>query len=109
MSDAKRCCCPPPGKIRESKAQGERRRLVIELLYLDLSECTRCREAESNLEQALSKVAPVLETTGVEVVVRKIHVQNEQQALEWGLVSSPTIRINGRNIQSDVWESPCES
>ncbi len=107
MSDPKRRCCGPRDEVGEGEARGGRR-LVIEFLYLDLAECSRCREAESNLEEALREVAPVLEATGVEVEVVKTHVQDEQQALKWGLISSPTIRINGRDIQLEVWESPCE-
>lgn len=43
------------------------------------------------------------------MVVRKIHVQSEKQARQLGFISSPTIRINGRDIQLDVKESLCES
>ncbi len=41
--------------------------------------------------------------------MRKIHVQSEEQALALGFISSPTIRINGRDIQLEVRESLCES
>lgn len=78
-------------------------------MYLDLDVCDRCQGAESSLEQAVSESARVLEATGVEVAVCKIHVQNEEQARELGFVSSPTIRINGRDIQLQVKESHCES
>ncbi|MCG0278446.1 MAG: DUF2703 domain-containing protein, partial [Thermanaeromonas sp.] len=71
--------------------------------------CTRCRGTARNLEEALKEVAGVLEATGVEVNLKKIHVRTEEEALAWGLVSSPTIRINGRDIQLDVRESLCES
>ena len=82
--------------------------LDIEFLYLDLKVCTRCRGTHVNLEAAISEVAQVLRTTGVEVSTRKIHVQSEEQAHDLGIVSSPTIRINGQDIQPDVKESPCE-
>ena len=51
----------------------------------------------------------MLEAAGVEASVQKIHVQNEQLAREHRFLSSPTIRINGRDIQLDVKESLCES
>jgi hypothetical protein len=54
-------------------------------------------------------VAQVLKATGVDVNVRKIHVQSEEQARELGFVSSPTIRINGQDIQLDVKEALCDS
>lgn len=41
--------------------------------------------------------------------MRKIHVQSAEQALALGFVSSPTIRINSRDIQLEVKESLCPS
>ncbi|MCM1567236.1 MAG: DUF2703 domain-containing protein [Dehalobacter sp.] len=87
----------------------EKRRLDIEFLFLDLNVCVPCRGTDSSLEEAISEVSSVLEATGIEVDVRKIHVQSEEQALELGFVSSPTIRINGQDIQLEVRESLCES
>lgn len=96
-------CCDPV------QPADQPRRLDIDFLYLDLSTCTRCRGTENNLEEAIAEVARVLEATGTRVTVRKIHVQTEEQARELGFVSSPTVRINGKDIQLDVKESLCES
>ena len=85
------------------------RRLDIEFLYLDLDVCTRCQGTEDSLEGALAEVARIIEATGVEVRVRKIHIQDEEQARTHRFLSSPTIRVNGRDIQLDVRESLCES
>ena len=85
------------------------RRLPIDLLYLDLHHCTRCRETDRHLEDALAEVAQVLSAAGVEIDVRKIHIQYEDQARQLGFVSSPTLRINGRDIALDLKESACES
>ncbi len=85
------------------------KQLVIEFLYADLSVCTRCRETDRNLEEAISEVAQVLRATGVDVVVKKIHVQSEEQARALRFVSSPTIRINGKDIQFELKESRCDS
>lgn len=87
----------------------KKRSLDIEFMYLDLSVCTWCQGTESNLEEAVADAAQVLKATGVEVNVKKIHVQSEEQARELGFVSSPTIRINGKDIQLDVKESLCDS
>ena len=86
-----------------------KRHLDIEFMYLDLSVCTWCQSTESNLEEAISEVAKVLKATGVDVNLRKIHIQSEEQARELRFLSSPTIRINGRDIQLDGKESNCES
>ncbi|MGI9953341.1 DUF2703 domain-containing protein [Moorellaceae bacterium AZ2] len=113
-------CCgvPSPGSPEKTEEQeigrspetrDVQRTLDIEFLYLDLDACTRCRGTGRNLEEALNEVAGVLQATGIKVNLKKIHVQTEEQALALGFVSSPTIRINGRDIQLDVRESLCES
>lgn len=81
--------------------------LDIEFLYLDLDVCQPCRGTESNLDEALIDIAEVLEKTGVEVNVKKIHVQSYEQALSLGFVSSPTIRVGGRDVQLEVKENHC--
>jgi glutaredoxin len=85
------------------------RNLDIDFMFLDLSVCTWCQSTESNLEEAIAEVAKVLKATGVKVNVNKIHIQSEQQARDLGFVSSPTIRINGQDIQLDVKEALCDS
>lgn len=102
-------CCSPECNLTGSGTQDGSRRLNVDFMYLDLDVCTRCQGTETSLEEAISEVARVLEATGVQVAIRKIHVQSEEQARELGFVSSPTIRINGRDIQLDVKESLCES
>jgi len=87
----------------------DEKRIVIDLLYLDLSVCTRCQGTDTSLDDALADISKVLEATGVAVVVNKVNVLTEEQAKEYQFVSSPTIRVNGRDIQMEVKESLCES
>ncbi|MDW7672202.1 MAG: DUF2703 domain-containing protein [Bacillota bacterium] len=87
----------------------DKKRIAIDLLYLDLSVCTRCQGADTSLDDALADVSRVLEATGVDVVVNKVHVLTEELAKKYEFVSSPTIRVNGRDIQLEVKESLCES
>ncbi|PRR72555.1 DUF2703 domain-containing protein [Neomoorella humiferrea] len=105
------CCCASSSADPEKPEEKEshQRTIDIEFLYLDLDACTRCQGTGRNLDEALHEVAGVLEATGVKVNLKKIHVQTEEQALALGFVSSPTIRINGQDIQLDVRESLCES
>lgn len=84
-------------------------KIDIEFMYLDLDECTRCKGTQNSLEEAIAEVSRVLEAAGREIIVHKVHVQSEEQARELGFVSSPTIRVNGKDIQSDIKESFCES
>ena len=94
-------CCGVEGYVTpKGDNQTVKRHLDIEFLYLDLSACERCQGTNGSLEGALADVARVLELSGVEVTLQKIHVQTEEQARTLGFVSSPTIRINGRDIQA---------
>lgn len=88
-------------------SQKKSRQLDIEFLYLDLDVCQPCRGTESNLDEALADIAEMLEKTGVEVDLKKIHVESYEQALSLGFVSSPTIRVGGRDVQLEVKENHC--
>lgn len=84
-------------------------RIVIEFLYLDLTTCTRCIGTGESLETALDMVGGVLAATGAQVEVHKTLVETMTQARESRFVSSPTIRVNGRDIALELKESPCAS
>ena len=89
--------------------QVEKKSIVIDFLFLDLSVCTRCQGTGTSLDEALQEVSKILEATGVDVVVNKINVVTEELAKQHKFISSPTIRVNGRDIQMDAKESLCES
>lgn len=86
-----------------------KRTIGIEFLYLDLNVCEQCKGSESNLEEALADVSLLLEKTGVAVNLTKTHVESLEQALALGFISSPTIRINGRDVALEVKENYCSS
>ena len=104
MSDkiAKSCCSCGSSCCQPEQAKKE---VIIDFLYLDLSVCERCQGAESSLEEALREVAKVLEATGTEVKVNKININTKELAEEYKFLSSPTIRVNGRDIQMEFKES----
>src|SRR5512143_3959171 len=79
----------------------------IELLYLDLETCDRCRQTDSNLDAAIDQVSQELEAQGFAVRVRRRHVTSEAEAAALGFEISPTIRVNGRDIQLDWRASAC--
>ncbi|MGH2988455.1 MAG: DUF2703 domain-containing protein [Solirubrobacterales bacterium] len=93
---------PPP-------AESESEEITIDFLYLDLTTCTRCVGTDQSLETALDVVRDVLDATGAAVQVRKTLVETAVQARELGFVSSPTLRVNGRDIALELKESPCGS
>jgi hypothetical protein len=90
---------PPPSDMRRSVA--------IDFLFLDATQCSRCSGTGTNIETALSAVEGVLRATGARVELRKIHVQSDEQARKLQFVSSPTIRVNGRDIATEAVESEC--
>ncbi|MDF2499435.1 MAG: hypothetical protein K0Q77_149 [Anaerosporomusa subterranea] len=104
------CCSYSPGCCGSNEnADIAKRQICIDFMYLDLSICSRCQGTDDTLYAALAEVAAVLKATNVEVTVNKIHVASEEQAYQLRFASSPTIRVNGRDIQMEIRESLCES
>lgn len=93
---------PHPGTVVHS-------RLIIELLVIDLETCARCVPTSAQLKEAIKLLAPIADALGIELVERTTVVATPEEALRRALLSSPTIRINGRDIAQDVRESRCES
>jgi hypothetical protein len=84
-------------------------RLRVDFLFLDLTTCTRCRGTDTSLETALEVVRDLLAATGTEIEIDRIHVVSAEQARELRFVSSPTIRINDRDVALELRESSCGS
>jgi hypothetical protein len=61
------------------------------------------------LDEALDEVSKVLQAANLEVILNKVNVNTKELAIKYKFISSPTIRINGKDIQMDVKESLCES
>ena len=85
------------------------RTVDVEFLVLDRETCQRCRTSGAALEDALAFLEEGFAAMDVAVSVQKIHVQTATQARRLGLEVSPTIRIDGQDIQPDFIASPCES
>lgn len=81
---------------------------MIDFLYLDLNVCERCQGADKSLEEAVSEVSPVLKAAGYEVTVNKVNITSKELAEKHLFVSSPTLRINGKDITIEVKESNCK-
>jgi hypothetical protein len=84
-----------------------RRTVAIDFLFLDLSTCERCSGTGANIETALAAIEDVLRATGARVELRRIHVQSVEEARELRFASSPTVRVNGRDIALELLESEC--
>ncbi|MDI3478511.1 MAG: hypothetical protein PWQ59_2036 [Thermoanaerobacterium sp.] len=93
----------------EQNQKEDNKTIVIDFLYLDLDVCTRCQGTDDSLEDAISDVAKVLKLTGLEVTLNKVHIDSMEKAIQNKFISSPTIRVNGKDIQLEVKETHCES
>jgi hypothetical protein len=98
-------CCEG---MEQNQKEGKRT-IIIDFLYLDLDVCTRCQGTDDSLEDAISDVAKVLKLTGLEVTLNKVHIDSMEKAIQNKFISSPTIRVNGKDIQLEVKETHCES
>ncbi len=90
-----------------SKSVPTSRTVQVDYLFLDLTTCSRCRASDASLDAAVEIVRPVLDAVGAGVEVRKTLVETEERARALGFVSSPTIRVNGRDIAGELIESSC--
>lgn len=99
-------CCPDSSECCQFPT--EKKKLVIDFMYLDLTVCERCQGTESGLEEAINDVSAVLNSAGYEVILNKININTKELAIEHEFLSSPTIRINGKDIVLETTETPCK-
>lgn len=86
----------------------QKKQIIIDFLYLDLSVCERCQGTESNLDAAISDVSTMLKAAGFEIAINKVNITTKELAIKYQFVSSPTIRINGNDIAMEAKESSCK-
>ncbi|GMU84669.1 MAG: hypothetical protein AMXMBFR47_45380 [Planctomycetota bacterium] len=101
-------CCPPGASGREAAPEAKAHAAMeVELLALDLSTCDRCTGTDGAIEAAVAELRPALASAGVELRFRKTVVASAAQATALRFQSSPTIRINGRDLPIELRESRC--
>lgn len=79
----------------------------IELLALDLSTCDRCTGTDASIEAAVKELQPSFAAAGVDLRFHKTVVRTAEQATALRFQSSPTIRIDGRDLPIELRESRC--
>lgn len=97
-------CC---GQHAGCCSEVHKKEILIEFMYLDLETCERCCGTDAALVEAIDKVADLLTAAGLEPVLKKIKIESIQMAEEYKFLSSPTIRVNGRDVTSSVKENAC--
>lgn len=97
-------CC---GKHDGCCGDEHKKEIQIDFMYLDLETCDRCCGTDEVLEEAIEKVMGLFSAAGLEPVLRKTKIESIQMAEEYRFVSSPTIRVNGRDIASSIQENEC--
>lgn len=85
------------------------RTVTVDFLFLDRVDCDRCRETEGSLETAIERVRPLFDEIDATIDYRRIHVDSIDAARRTELDVSPTIRIDGRDVQPEFAASSCES
>lgn len=81
--------------------------LRIEYLYLDRDTCERCIGTNEVLQEVVDTLRPALAMAGYEVDYRECEMKTAQIAEQYRFLSSPTIRVNGRDIFGEIQESDC--
>lgn len=83
--------------------------LRVHLLYLDATECGRCVGARKRLRAAIAAVRPAFDALGRVVALQETHVTSAEQARALAFVASPTIRIDGADVQPAAHQDRCDA
>lgn len=81
--------------------------IEIDFLYLDLNTCDRCMETEHTLDVAVEELSKPLKSLGYNLIVNKVNITNASLAETHKFMSSPTIRVSGRDILGEILENTC--
>lgn len=95
------CCCSSECSTPAKKE------VNVEYLFLDLNTCDRCIGTDEVLEDVLNDITPTFELAGYTVNYKKIEISTPELAEKYRFLSSPTIRVNGKDICETVMESDC--
>lgn len=81
--------------------------VLVEYLYLDLNTCERCIGTDNELDEVMTVLTPALKLAGYDVAYQKVEMSTIELAQRYRFLSSPTIRVNGRDIGGPVQENNC--
>lgn len=96
-------CCSSGGCCNEESVK----KVLIEYLYLDLNTCDRCIGTDKVLDEVMLILTPTLELAGYKVEYNKVEMETAEMAIQYKFLSSPTIRVNRKDICTSVEENSC--
>ena len=102
VNSPQQCCCGCGCSCETNKKE-----VTIDYLYLDLNTCDRCIGTDTVLEEVMNQLSPALELAGYSISYNKIEILSKELAIKHRFLSSPTIRVNGKDICDEVNESDC--
>ena len=79
----------------------------LELFYLDLDTCEPCQGAQTTVHEAAQQLQTNLQQTGRTMSVHAVRLDDAEQAAALGIVSSPTVRVNGADVYLPVEQDHC--
>lgn len=79
----------------------------MSFLFLDENLCRPCGGTGQALDEAARIVAAPLAAIGATLEIDRIHVSTLESAIAHRLTTSPTLRINGADIDPDPKEGAC--
>ena len=85
------------------------RDMKLEFLYLDEAACEPCGATSLNMEAAVATARGPLEAMGIKLMIEKKHITSREVATAERLLSSPTIRVDGVDIDPAITEDDCPS
>ncbi|MBN2851804.1 MAG: DUF2703 domain-containing protein [Clostridia bacterium] len=103
----------PPNRAPQEEEDGAcgckdmEKMIVIDYLYLDLETCERCIGTDQVLDEVMMTLTPAISMVGYKVVYNKTEMKTAAIAEQYKFLSSPTIRVNGRDICQSVSENNC--
>lgn len=83
--------------------------VLIELFALDTEHCAPCRSAVGDMFRAAAELTRQLDGSSYAVATRVVHLASAEEARRLAVVSSPTVRVNGRDVAWAVQEQRCPS
>ncbi len=81
--------------------------LKVDFLFLDESVCEPCGGTSKAIVEAVGMLTKPLKSMGINLQVKKIHVANKEIAIAEKFLLSPTIRVNGKDIDPSRTEGAC--